>query len=244
VAVGGALLLELIGSILHRWPFGLMRANIFVVPLLYILCGMGAVWLARAVRGRPAAEGGQLPAVTWWRAASIGAGVVALIAAGAAAGVATAQGFVETNRLQTQPTMFGGVKAMVAVAKPQAAPDDLVIIRADRSPPDWYAAPWLYYMDTYQGDPPKVAAMPRIPAGNTISVVYVTPTAVDRFLAAHRGSPAIFLLEFNLPGYRFPRWAHQESLTTLRRFGYCPVSNVGYPVTGHLTVLRAGCSKP
>ena len=244
VAVGGALLLELIGSILHWWPFGLMRANIFVVPLLYILGGMGAVWLARALRGLWAAGGGQPPARTWWRAAGIGAGVVALIAAGAAGGVATAQGFAETNHLQTQPTIFGGVKAAVAAARAQAAPDDLVIIRADRSPPDWYAAPWLYYMDMYQGDPPKVAALPRIPAQNTISVVYVTPAAVDRFLAAHPGSPAIFLLEFNQPpGTRFAPWAHQESLNTLRRFGYCPVSNVGYAITGHLTVLRAGCSK-
>jgi hypothetical protein len=243
VAVGGALPLELIGSILHRWPFGLMRANIFVVPLLYILGGMGAVWLARALRGPWAAGGGQPPARTWWRVAGIGAGV-ALIAAGAAGGVVTAQGFAETNHLQTQPAIFGGVKAAVAAARAQAAPDDLVIIRADRSPPDWYAAPWLYYMDMYQGDPPKVAALPRIPARNTISVVYVTPAAVDRFLAAHPGSPAIFLLEFNLPpGTRFPPWAHQESLNTLRRFGYCPVSNVGYAITGHLTVLRAGCSK-
>lgn len=244
VAVGGALLLELIGSILDRWPFGLMRVNIFVVPLLYVLGGMGAVWLARGLRGLRPAGGGQPPALTWWRAAGIGAGVVALIAAGAAGGVATAQGLAETNRLQTQPTIFGDVKAAVAVARAQAAPDDLVIIRADRSPPDWYGAPWLYYMDMYQGDPPKVAALPRIPARNTLSVVYVTPAAVGRFLAAHPGSPAIFLLELNLPpGTRFPRWAHQESLNTLRRFGYCPVSDIGYTITGHLTVLRAGCSK-
>jgi hypothetical protein len=244
VAVGGALLLELIGSILHRWPFGLMRANIFVVPLLYVLGGMGGVWLARALRGLRPAGGGQPPALTWWRAAGIGAGVVSLIAAGAAGGVATAQGFAETNHLQTQPTVFVGVKAAVAAARARAVPDDLVIIRADRSPPDWYAAPWLYYMDMYQGYPPNVAALPRIPARNTISVVYVTPAAVDGFLAAHPGRPAIFLLEFNLPpATRFPSWAHQESLNTLRRFGYCPVSDVGYPLTGHLTVLRAGCSR-
>ncbi len=243
VAVGGALLLELVGSIAHRWPFGLMRANIFVVPLLYILGGMGAVWLARVLRGpRPDGAGGPA-ALSWWRAAGTGAALMALVAAAAAAGVATGEGFAETSHLQTQPTNFGYVKAAVAVARTQAAPGDLVIIRADRSPSDWYAAPWLYYMDMYQGYPPSVAALPRIPARNTTSVVYVTPAAVDRFLAAHPGSPAIFLLEFYMPGdYRFPRWAHQESLNTLRRFGYCPVSDVWYPHTGQLTVLRA-CSK-
>jgi hypothetical protein len=74
-------------------------------------------------------------------------------------------------------------------------------------------------------------------------VVYVTPGAVDGFLAAHRGSPAIFLLEFNLPGYRFPRSVHQQSLQTLRRYGYCATSDVTYPITGHLTTLKAGCPR-
>ena len=62
-------------------------------------------------------------------------------------------------------------------------------------------------------------------------------------LAAHPGSPAVFLLEYNLPGYLFPSWAHQQSLETLRRFGYCPTRDTAYPITGHLTILRAGCSK-
>jgi hypothetical protein len=238
-AIGGALLLELVGSVLDRWPFGLIRVNIFVLPLLYILGGMGAAWLARTLRGPQRVD--QL--LTGWRGVCTGIAALAVIFTGATAGVATAQGFAETSHLQAKPAIFGGVKAAIADARTVARPDDLVIIRADRSPPDWYAAPWLYYMNYYPGYPAKVAELPRIPARNTISVVYVTPGAVDRFLAAHAGSPAIFLLEFNLPGYRFPMWAHQESLSTLRRFGYCPTSDVAYPATGHLTVLKAGCSK-
>lgn len=247
VAVGGALLLELLGSALHRWPFGLMRANIFVLPLLYILAGMGAVWLARAIRGPQRADGAWPTA--WWRAIGVVAAAVALIVTAAPAAVVTAKGFAESSVLQTEPPIFGqGVKAAVADARRVGAPDDLVIIRADRSPPDWYATPWLYYMTMYQGYPAQVARLPGIPARNTISVAYVTPGAVGRFLSAHPGSPAIFLLEFNLPGNGsggggFPRWAHQESLRTLRRFGYCAVSDIAYPITGHLTVLRADCPR-
>lgn len=243
VAAGGPLLLELVGSVTRQWPFGLIRVNIFVVPLLYILAGMGAVWLARAVRGPRPADGITPASVAWPRAAGIAVLAAALVAAGTAAGLATAKGFAETSRLQAQPTMFGGVKAAVTAARAQAAPGDLVIIRSDRRPSLWYAAPWLYYMDMYQGDPAEVAGLPRIPARNTTSVFRVTPAAVDRFVAAHPRSPAIFLLEFNFPGYRFPKWAHQQSLDTLRQLGYCPVSDVWYPVTGHLTVLNAGCSK-
>jgi hypothetical protein len=243
VAVGGALVFELAGAALHRWPFGLIRQNILVLPLLYVLGGIGAVWLARALRGWRPADGGAGVPVTWWRAIALGAAAVMLALTGAAGGVATAKALAESGQLQTRPTMFGGVKAAVAVTRMAAGPGDLVIIRADRSTPVWYGTQWLYYMESYAGWPGAIAARPRIPARDTISVIYVTPGAVDRFLAAHRGSPAVFLLEFNLPGYRFPRWAHQESLSTLRRFGYCPTSDIAYPITGHLTILRAGCSK-
>ena len=116
-------------------------------------------------------------------------------------------------------------------------PGDLVIIRADRSPPIWYAAPWLYYMEWYRGYPAAVAARPRIPVGNTISVRFATPGAVDQFLSAHPGSHAIFLLEYELPGATFPRWAHRQSLGTLRKFGYCATREIRFPYTGHLTVL-------
>ena len=243
VAVGGALVLELAGAALHRWPFGLIRQNILVLPLLYLLGGIGAVWLARTLRGPRRAGPGAGAPVTWWRAMALVAAAALLAVTAAAGGVATAKALAESSALQTEPTMFGGVKAAVAATRQAAGPGDLVIIRADRPTPVWYGTQWLYYMEYYPGWPRAVAARPRIPARDTISVVYVTPGAVDRFLAAHPGRPAVFLLEFNLPGYRFPRWAHQESLRTLRRFGYCPARDIAYPITGHLTILKAGCSK-
>jgi len=84
---------------------------------------------------------------------------------------------------------------------------------------------------------------PGIPARSTLPVAYVTPGAVHRFLAAHPGSPAIFLLEYILFPDRFPPSAHQQSLTTLRGFGYCPTREIPLSYTGQLTVLtRAGCA--
>ena len=244
VAVGGALLFELVGAARHTWPFGLIRQNIFVLPLLYLLGGIGAVWLARTLRGPRRVDTGAGAPVTWWRAIALVVAAAMLAVTGAAGGVATAKALAESSELQTEPTIFGGVKAAVAVTRMAAAPGDLVIIRADRSTPVWYGTQWLYYMDSYAGWPSAIASRPGIPAQDTLSVVYVTPGAVDRFLAAHRGSPAVFLLEFDLPpGNRFPRWAHQESLNTLRRFGYCPTSDVGYAITGHLTILKPGCSR-
>jgi hypothetical protein len=242
VAACGALLLELLASAVHRWPFGLLRVNIFVLPLLYVLGGIGAVALARLLRGPQRADGSWLPA-TWWRVIALGAAAVLFVAAVTAGGVATQQALAETSALQAKPTWFGATKAAVADTRLMATPGDLVIIRADRSPPIWYAFPWLYYMNRYQGYPARVAARPRIPASRTLPVAYVTPGAVHRFLAAHPGSPAIFLLEYILFPDRFPASAHQQSLTTLRQFGYCPTREIPLSYTGELTVLtRAGCA--
>jgi hypothetical protein len=243
VACGGALLLELAGAALHRWPFGLIRQNILIVPMLYVLGGMGALWLARVLLGPRRRAEGAAAGLTWWRTAALTVAAAMFAITVAAGGVTTAKAFAESSGLQTKPTMFGGVKDAVAVTRQAAVPGDLVIIRAGRSTPVWYGTQWLYYMDSYAGWPSAIAERPRIPPKDTLSVVYVTPAAAGRFLAAHRGSPAVFLLEFNLPGYRFPKWAHQESLQTLRRFGYCPVRDIAYPITGHLTILKAGCSR-
>jgi hypothetical protein len=245
VAAGGALLLELAASAVHRWPFGLLRVNIFVLPLFYVLGGIGAVALANLLRGPRRADGGQSLPATWWRVIGLGAAAAVLVAAGTAAGVATAKALAETSELQAKPTWFGATKAAVAETRLMATPSDLVIIRADRSPPVWYVGPWLYYMKSYQGYPEPVAARPRIPVRNTLPVVYVTPGAVHRFLAAHPGSPAIFLLEYLVPGGRFPASAHRQSVSTLRRFGYCPTRAIPLPYTGQLTILtRARCPGP
>ena len=174
-AVGGALLLELAASAARRWPFGLIRVNIFVLPLLYILGAIGAVWLARALIGEPGADGTRPVSAQWWRVATLVVAAAVFIGAAAGTGVSTARTFAETSRLAAEPTWWGATRAAVAEARLADAPDGLVIIRADRSPPSWYAAPWLYYMDKYQGYPAAVAARPPIPASNTFAVYRVTP---------------------------------------------------------------------
>ena len=243
-AAAGAVLLELAASAARRWPFGLIRVNIFVLPLLYILGAIGAVWLARALIGPRGADGTRPVTAHWWRAVAAAVAGVAVIVAAAGAGLSTARTFAATSRLAVAPVWFGATRAAVAQARLAGAPDDLVIIRADRSPPDWYAAPWLYYMDKYQGWTGAVAQRPPIPGRNTLAVFYVTPRAVERFLTAHPSSPVVFLLEYDVPGATFPRWLHQESLRTLARYGYCAAHEIPLRYTGALTIVRrAGCSR-
>ncbi len=246
-AVGGALLLELAASAAHRWPFGLIRVNIFVLPLLYILGAIGAVWLPRALIGKPGGgdDGTRPVSAQRWRVAALMVAAAAFIGAAAGTGVSTARTFAETSRLAAEPTWWGATRAAVAEARLAGAPDGLVIIRADRSPPAWYAAPWLYYMDKYQGYAAAIAARPPVQASNTLAVYRVTPRAVARFLAAHPGSRVVFLLEYLVPGATFPRSLHEESLRTLARYGYCTAREIPLPYTGALTIVRrTGCSRP
>jgi hypothetical protein len=228
--------------VVQRWPFGLLRVNIFVLPLLYLLAAIGAVWLARALIGSRGAHSSRDVTAQWGRAVALTAAALAIIVAAAGAGLSTARTLAATSRLAVAPTWWAATKTAVAEARMAGAPGDLVIIRADRKPPDWYAAPWLYYMDTYQGWTGAVAARPAIPTANTLPVYYVTPRAVARFLAAHPGSPVIFLLEYDVHIGKFPRSVHEQSLRTLRRYGYCSAREIPLRDTGALTIVRrTGC---
>jgi 4-amino-4-deoxy-L-arabinose transferase-like glycosyltransferase len=228
-AAGGAVLLELIASVAHRWPFGMQRVSVFLLPLLYILMAIGAVRLARLAAGH-------LPGrLTWWRYAALGLGAGALALAGATAGVATSRALAQTIQLQYQPAPGSGYRAAAARARTLATPGDVVVIKSAEA---WYGDAWLYYMDSYRGYPARIAAGAAIPAAKTISVLYVTPAAVGAFLRAHPHSPAVFLLE--LTG---GDGAHRDSLRTLRQFGYCATRGFSYADTGRLTMLtRSACA--
>ena len=47
---GGILLLELFGSVAGKWPFGLVRVNLLVIPFLYLLMGTGIWALVSSLR--------------------------------------------------------------------------------------------------------------------------------------------------------------------------------------------------
>ncbi len=238
VALGGALVLELIASPLRRWPFGMTRVNLFMLPLFYILCAIGAVWLARAVLGR-LGRLRQRDQLSWWRVPAFAAFAALLAVIVVSGGTATARALEESHAVQAVPAKFSEVKVAVARARRLAAPGDLVIIRTSRHPTAWYAEGWLYYMESYQGYPASIARLPRIPASDTDPVFRVTPGLVGAFLKAHPDSRAIFLVELELPN-GYPSALHSQALQTLLQYGYCPVHMTDYPMFAHMTVLHKG----
>jgi hypothetical protein len=239
VALGGALILELVASAVQRWPFGMVRVNIFMLPLFYIVGGMGATWLVRVIRGGVTAGGARPGRVTWWRAVALGALAIVLAGTVATGGLATGHALAETHQDQSLPTEFSGIKAAVEQARGLTAPGDLAIIRTFRDPTYWYGEGWLYYMHDYAGYPTAVSRLPTIAASDTTTMFGISSAAVGRFLAAHPGSRRVFLLELNIPG-GIPAAVHKQSVLAFRRLGYCPVRQFSYPVTGILTVLDRG----
>lgn len=243
VALGGALLLELIASTVRRWPFGMTRVSLFLLPLFYVLLGIGAVWLARAALGRLAglsrlARRGRL---AWWQVPACAAFLAVLVAILVPGGTATARALMETHHMQSRPTEFSYVKAAVAKARKRIVPGDLTIVRTDRHQSMWYAEGWLYYMNNYQGYPASVARLPRIPDSDSISVYRLTPASVAAFLTAHPHSPAIYLLELDAKVAKsLPAFMHKQDLRTLKQFGYCPVRSSSYPLFGNVVVFTQG----
>jgi hypothetical protein len=243
VALGGALVLELIASALRRWPFGMTRLDLFMLPLIYVLGGIGAAWLARAALGgwltrrERLTRRGRL--TWWWRVPAFGAFLAVLAAIAVPGGTATAEALRESHQLQAATTEFSEIKAAVAQARHLAGPGDLAIIRTGRIPPIWYGAGWLYYMNSYQGYPPSIARLPVVAASDAVVVWHVTPAAVGTFLAAHPHSRTVFLVELNVAGGT----DHYQSLRVLRRYGYCPVREYFYDMLGDMTVLDKGACR-
>jgi hypothetical protein len=229
----------------RRWPFGMTRLDLFLLPLIYVLGGIGAVCLARAAlggwRGRRGRRADRGRVTWWWRVPAFGAFLAVLAAIVVPGGTATARTLRESYEQQGAPTEFSNIKEAVEQARELAGPGDLAIVRTGRVPPFWYGEGWLYYMNSYQGYPASTARLPRVAASDTAVVWQVTPAAVGTFIADHRRSPTVFLVELNVPqGIH-----HGQSLRVLRRYGYCPVHEYYYALLGDLTVLdRGACRGP
>jgi hypothetical protein len=246
VALGGALVLELIASAVQRWPFGMTRLDLFMLPLIYVLGGIGAVWLARAALGGWRTRRGRLAdrgrVIWWWRVPAFGVFLAVLAAIVVPGGTATARTLRESYERQGAPTEFSNIREAVAQARRLAVPGDVAIVRTDRTPPFWYGEGWLYYMDSYQGYPASIARLPRVAASNAIAVGLVTPAAVGGLMAAHPHARTVFLVELNVPR-GLPRSLHDQALQTLRRYGYCPAHEYFYAFLGDMTVLDKGACR-
>jgi hypothetical protein len=180
VATAGALVLQAVASWMRLWPFGFVRVNVFLVPLLWVILGVG---VADALAGR---AGRGAPGGTILRAA--GAVSLAVLAAVAAADARAVRDF------ERQPKFIlnSELRAAVTAAREAAGPGTLAIVDLDghhRHGPRGKG--WVYYMDRYDGDGDRFEHLPRIPPGDTIFLTDEHPEAARPFLDARPTSTRV-----------------------------------------------------
>jgi len=173
--LGGSLLLTLVASALRLWPFGFVRVNLYEVPLLVLLAGIGATGSVRWTRERRSARRGSHSMV---RRGGLGAIGAALALVGLA-GLLLAGLFevVSYHQLRAIDSVGYGarIRAGVAQVRQEAGPNDAVIIAGSMA-----IQGWQYYGYEYRGS--AVDAGPNVPAGRVLYVVDHGSPTITRFI--------------------------------------------------------------
>jgi hypothetical protein len=227
VAVSGALAGQLAGSLLHKWPFGLVRANLFLLPLLYLVAGIGATRLVTSTWS-PLRRAPRLATVP------LALLVVAGIAVGGGYG---ARNIASIHQRWDAPGLASHVRDAVATVRTQAAPDDLVIVTGN-------LRGWSWYMQQYRGFPPSVDRGPRIPAEQTLHSAIFGRKQVDPWLASSRQASSLFVFEFVSSAKARSSGLIEGRRRHLARLGWCPVRRWDFPLTGSVTRYRRGRDCP
>jgi hypothetical protein len=254
LALGGALLLQLVASAGRRWSFGFVRVNVFLLPLLYLLAGVGLarglallarLSLRRAPLGSDLAGPGSGGAPAGGRPlaqralARAGLAVLAAVAlVGGSAGAAASAGqFRQAAAASSQAGWYAeqtgwgdGLRALVERTRLEAGPDDVVVVVRRMG-----FKGWAYYMWSYDGWPPRLRATRPVDARRTLMMNAVDQGQLRTFLAAHGGAERVFVL-LMASAYRGSAAAVEGPL---RQFGRRPVERTGIPWTGTLTVWAA-----
>ena len=215
IAVGlGGLALQFAASLAHRWPFGLTRADVFFVPVIYLLAGAGVAAIARHTQ-----RGSR------WRLAA-GAVLAATVVAAVGAGVNNVRDAGRVIRRVPIIREMQGIRQVVAAARREYRPGTLAYLWLDgrfRFGP--HGKGWTFYMSDYEWSGPTGNA-PRVPPGDTyFAGSWSAPEAeLASYLAHHVGASR--LLVAGAPAFD----------PVLSRAGFRMIWSRAYPATCVLSV--------
>jgi hypothetical protein len=147
VFVGG-LAFQVVTSLLHLWPLGIARVNLFLVPLVYVLTVAGLVCAWHAIRNS------RMLARRAGGAGVLCAGIVLL-------GGILVQNGVTTAALHADLPMHRwaeDLRTVVADARGDASSDTIAVVQMDGEQSGFFAEPkgaprglgWILYMDHYR----------------------------------------------------------------------------------------------
>jgi hypothetical protein len=210
VTLGGALALQLVAATRGEWPMGFVRANEFLLPLLYALAAVGLhAVVSRARRGIV---------------------VVALVWVVALAGVtlwrdAQMHWYVETNITLQQ------IDQVVDMQRAVARPGDVVIVATRRRDAAQWVKSYLYYAQLND----RTRLPFRLATDDVLPLWDWTKRDAERFVRVHPKARRVFLLDF-WNRDRTPEQARAID-ASMRSVGYCERTHDFVPHGAQYTVF-------
>lgn len=228
-AAYGALAATLLAAAVRQWPFGFVRPNLFLVPLLFLVAVLGWEALGRWVAGVDAVPGGM--AIR---------SLAGLLLLACVPGVVLSLGIdaARVGQLHRQSVSGGGfgigIRETVAYTRMHAGPDDLTVVVGSMP-----RTGWQYYADDYAGYPAAISAR----ADSSGRTVYVPQHGDPQLAAALRSGPAperVWVFE----QYGTGPVSLRKDYELLRRHGFCPAGSHSVPATGAVKIFDRGACRP
>lgn len=146
VGIGSPLVLSLVASYVRYWPFGFARTNLYQVPMLVLLAGIGAADTVRRLVGHETGgartSGRRSPLLMGAAAVVVAVGLLGAGVAGSYEGRAFAQ-----LRAAQPPFRWGNaVRSVVAEARREERRRAAVVVAGAMAIPGWQ-----YYLYEYDG---------------------------------------------------------------------------------------------
>jgi hypothetical protein len=220
VATLGALAIQFVASLAEKWPFGMVRSNLLLVPLLYVIAAAGLHDGWRRLR--------QLAPAPARQVASVALAIVFAVPALATAAV-DAQAIREYKARFAVPVFVDGMRDVVREARRAAGPEDVVIAVLNRKG-------WSYYANAYDDPVLEAEGVSRVPDERTLYIDDFTSPEITRFVDAHSQARRVVLFDFHGIG----PVEYERQAAWLAERGYCPTDRRDYEQTGILTVYTRG----
>jgi hypothetical protein len=191
-ALGGSLVLTLVASYLRDWPFGFVRTNFYLVPLLVLMAGIGAfrtvAWARSTFRRVVGPPAGRRPRL----------GGLLVVAALAVAVIVVGLGFAATDevtsyrqiRASTTADGYGGeIVTAVAAVRAHAHPGAALVVSGLMA-----VNGWDYYQFEYAGNATRTG--PQIAESHVDFVIHHGSPSIARLLDRSNPSQIFYYLPF------------------------------------------------
>ena len=232
VALVGSLLVTLVTSELRAWPWGYQRTNLFEVPLLVLLAGIGAIGAVRTLWPRRTRLRAWPGSRLWVRPARAAIDLTVLAAVVVAA-VFTIGGIARSATSPTTGRYGTRIPEAVADVRAAAEPDAAVIVVGALAIPGWD-----YYLFEYQGT--SVDDGPAIPRDHVLFTQEDGVRSITSFVARMHASE-VFL--YVAQGSTGPQVG--SDLARLAAAGYCTTTSIKlYRLSGGTRSVARGGACP